>query len=87
VLSCYYFFFCALTFAHLAFAAARIRARPAGEIWRFGRAIAPRFDCPLSELKTAMALSRLSRSCRSSLMSSSKFAIGGILTPDEYSLN
>jgi hypothetical protein len=30
------YFFSALTLAHLAFAAALIRARPSGEMWRLG---------------------------------------------------
>src|SRR5207244_1791998 len=37
-------FFAALTFAHLARAAAAIRARPAAEIWRFGTPLEPSVD-------------------------------------------
>lgn len=51
-----HFFFPALTFAHLAFAAARMRAIPAGEMWRFRRAVlGAALVGPSSELKIAIA--------------------------------
>jgi len=59
-----YFFFAALTLAHLALAAARIRARPAAEMWRLGamettfwpRVRAQRALCAAAILARAAAL-------------------------------
>jgi hypothetical protein len=77
-----YFFFAALTLAHLALAAARIRARPAGEILRFGRTLPelafPGRVLPLRDVKIAMALSKRSRSSLSCWIAESKFAIRGL---------
>lgn len=56
-----YFFFCALTLAHLALAAARIRAIPAADIRRFGRTLFADV-LPFSEVKTTIAWSIRSRS-------------------------
>jgi hypothetical protein len=102
-------FFPALTFAHLARAAALIRASPAAEMWRLGLAllvvelpfclahlalcaeairlraaadmIRPERDAlrmfPLIEVRASIAASRRSRSCLSSLIIASRFAMAG----------
>ena len=70
-------------FAHRAFCAADMRRRAAADIVR------PRDDrgvLPFSEASAVIALSNLSRSCRSSLTTASRFAMRGIVALAEFCL-